>query len=270
MVRWQRCWGFFGWVGGLHLYRKNVAFIQQHTGIYSTTHWHLYNNTQAFIQQHTGIYTTTHWHLYNNTRAFIQVMSFIHFLLNSSWHSAMNGMWTNKMCAIHGRVLPNFSFSFLNSSWHSAMNGMHNLNACHPWQSAAQFFFFLPKFFIALYHEWHAQSKCMPSMAECCPIFLFSFPNSSWHSAMNDMWTNKMCAIHGRVLAKFSFSFLNSSWHSAMNGMHNLNACHQWQSAAQFFFFLPKFFMALCHEWHVQSKCMPSMAECCPIFLFPS
>ena len=32
--------------------------------------------------------------------------------------------------------------------------------------------------------------------------------------------------------------------------------------------FLPKLFMALCHEWHAQSKCMLSMAECCPIFLF--
>ena len=116
-----------------------------------------------------------------------------------------------------------------------AMNGMCNLNACRPWQSAAQFFFFLPKLFMALCHEWHVdKSKCMPSMAECCPIFLF--PSE---------------ALHG------------------MNGMH-LNACHPWQSAAQFFFFLPKLFMALCHERHVQSKCMPSMAECCPIFLFPS
>ena len=106
------------WRGG------GIAFIQKKCDIYTTTHWHLYNNTLAFIQQHTGIYTTTHWHLYNNTLAFIQVMSFIHFLLKSSWHSAMNGMRTNKMCAIHGRVLPNFSFSFLNSSWHSAMNGM--------------------------------------------------------------------------------------------------------------------------------------------------
>ena len=109
------------------------------------------------------------------------------------------------MHAVHGRVLPNFSFSFPNSSWHSAMNGMRNLNACHPWQSAAQFFFFLLKLFMALCHEWHAdklnaccpwqsaaqfffflpklfmalcheqhaQSKCMLSMAECCPIFLF-------------------------------------------------------------------------------------------------
>ena len=46
---------------------------------------------------------------------------------------------------------------------------------CRSWQSAAQFFFFLPKFFMALCHERHAQSKCMPSMAECCPIFFFSF-----------------------------------------------------------------------------------------------
>ena len=180
-----------------------MTFIQQHTGIYTTTHWHLYN-------KHTGIYTTTHWHLYNNTLAFIQVMSFIRFLLKSSWHSAMNGMRTNKMCAAHGRVLPNFSFSFLNSSWHSAMNGMWtNKNVCH-------------------------------FMAECCPIFLFSFLNSSWHSAMNGMWTNKMCAIHGRVLPNFSFSFLNSSWHSAMNGM-----------------------------W-TNKMCCRFMAECCPIFLFPS
>ena len=49
---------------------------------------------------------------------------------------------------------------------------------------------FLPKLFMALCHEWHAQSKCMPSMAECCPIFLFPSQNSSWHSAMNSMWTN--------------------------------------------------------------------------------
>ena len=91
----------------MHLYRKNVTFIQQHTGIY-----------------------TTHWHLYNNTLAFIQVMSFIRFLLKSSWHSAMNSMRTNKMCAVHGRVLPNFSFSFLNSSWHSAMNGMWTNKMC--------------------------------------------------------------------------------------------------------------------------------------------
>ena len=120
------------------------------------------------------------------------------------------------MHAIHGRVLPNFSFSFPNSSWHSTMNSMRNLNACCPWQSATQFFFFLPKLFMALCHEWHA--------------------------------------IHGRVLPNFSFSFPNSSW----------------QSATQFFFFLPKLFMALCHEWHAQSKCVLSMAECCPIFHFPS
>ena len=164
-------------------------------------------------------------------------MSFIRFLLNSSWHSAMNGMWTNKMCAIHGRVLPNFSFSFLNSSWHSAMNGMRTNKMCA------------------------VHGRVLPN-------FSFSFLNSSWHSAMNGMWTNKMCAVHGRVLPNFSFSFLNSTWHSAMNGMHNLNACRSWPSAAQFFFFLPKFFMALCHEWHAQSKCMPSMAECCPIFFF--
>ena len=144
---------FWGIWGGLHLYRKNVTFIQQHT----------------------GIYTTTHWHLYNNTLAFIQVMSFIHFLLNSSWHSAMNGMQTNKMHAVHGRLLPNFSFFFPNSSWHSAMNSVCNLNACRSWQSAAQFFFFLPKLFMALCHEVHAQSKCMPFMAECCPIFSFLF-----------------------------------------------------------------------------------------------
>ena len=159
----------------MHLYRKNVTFIQQHTGIYTTTHWHLYNNTLAFIQQHTGIYTTTHWHLY-------VFMSFIHFLLNSSWHSAMNGMRTNKMHAVHGRVLPNFSFSFPNSSWHSAMNGMCNLNACHSSQSAAQFFFFLPKLFMALCHERHVQSKCMPFMAECCPIFLF--PSQTLHGTL--------------------------------------------------------------------------------------
>ena len=117
----------------MHLYKK--------CGIYTIPDWHLYNSRLAFIQFHTDIYTTTHWHLYNNKLAIIQVMSLLHFLPNSSWHSAMNGM--------------------------------HNLNACHPWQSAAQFFFFLPKLFMALCHEWHAQSKCMLSMAECCPIFLF-------------------------------------------------------------------------------------------------
>ena len=173
-----------------------IAFIQKKCGIYTTTHWHLYNNTQAFICQHTGIYTTTHWHLYNNTLAFIQhtgIYTTTHWHLyksclssisfpNSSWHSAMNGMWTNKMHAVHGRVLPNFSFSFPNSSWHSAMNGMRNLNACLPWQSAAQFFFFLPKLFMALCHERHAQSKCMPSMAECCPIFLF--PSQTLHGTL--------------------------------------------------------------------------------------
>ena len=116
-----------------------------------TTHWHLYNNTLAFIQQHTGIYITTHWHLYNNTLAFIQVMFFICFLLNSSWHFAMNGMQTNKMCAVHGRVLPNF-------------------------------FLFLPKLLMALCHEWHAQSKCMLFMAECCPIFLF--PSQTLHGTL--------------------------------------------------------------------------------------
>ena len=42
-----------------HLYNNTLAFIQQHTGIYTTTHWHLYN-------KHTGIYTTTHWHLYKS------------------------------------------------------------------------------------------------------------------------------------------------------------------------------------------------------------
>ena len=162
-----------------HLYNNTLAFIQQLTGIYTTTHWHLYNNTLAFIQKHTGIYTTTHWHLYNNTLAFIQVMSFFPFLPNSSWHSAMNSMQTNKMRAIHGRVLPNFSFSFL------------------------------PKLFMALCHERHAQSKCMPFMAECCPIFLFpSFPNSSWHSAMNSM--HNLNACHSWQSAAQFFFFLPS------------------------------------------------------------
>ena len=131
-----------GWLGGLHLYKK--------CGIYTIPDWHLYNTRLAFIQFHTGIYRTTHWHLYNNTLAFIQVMSLLCFLPNSSWHSAMNGM--------------------------------HNLNACCPWQSAAQFFFFLPKLFMALCHEWHAQSKCMPSMAECCSIFLF--PSQTLHGTL--------------------------------------------------------------------------------------
>ena len=87
------------------------------------------------------------------------------------------------MHAVHGRVLPNF-FSF----------------------------FF--KLHLALCHEQHAQSKCMPSMAECCPIF-------------------------------FSF-FSNFTWHSAMNGMRNLSACCPWQSAAQFFFFFFSNF-----TWHL-------------------
>ena len=39
-----------GWVGGLHLYKK--------CGIYTIPHWHLYNSTLAFIQFHTGIYTS--------------------------------------------------------------------------------------------------------------------------------------------------------------------------------------------------------------------
>ena len=138
----ERREGVGGSCGGLHLYKK--------CGIYTIPDWHLYNTRLVFIQFHTGIYTTTHWHLYNNTLAFIQVMSLLHFLPNSSWHSAMNGM--------------------------------HNLNACHPWQSAAQFFFFLPKLFMALCHEWHVQSKCMPSMAECCPIFLF--PSQTLHGTL--------------------------------------------------------------------------------------
>ena len=103
------------------------------------------------------------------------------------------------------------------------------------------------------------------------PNFSFSFPNSSWHSAMNGMRTNKMHAIHGRVLLNFSFSFLNSSWHSAMNGMHNLNACRPWQSAAQFFFFLPKLFMALCHERHVDklNACHPWQSAAQFFFFLP-
>ena len=124
-------------MGGLHLYKK--------CGIYTIPDWYLYNSRLAFIQFQIGIYTTTHWHLYNNTLTFIQVMSLLRFL---------------------------------------------------------------PKLFMALCHEQHVQSKCMPSIAECCPIFLFPSQNSSWHSAMN--------------------------------GMRNLNACRPWQSAAQFFFFLPK------------------------------
>ena len=105
----------------------------------------IYTKSAAFIQFQTGIYTIPDWHLYNSTLAFIQVMSLLHFL---------------------------------------------------------------PKLFMALCHEQHVQSKCMLSMAECCPIFLFPSQNSSWHSAMNSM--------------------------------RNLNACHPWQSAAQFFVFLPK------------------------------
>ena len=114
------------------------------------------------------------------------------------------------MHAIHGRVLPNFSISFL------------------------------PKLFMALCHEQHAQSKCMPFMAECCPIFLFpSFPNSSWYSAMNGMRNLNACRPWQSAAQFFSFLFFsNFTWHSAMNSMCNLNACRSWQSAAQFFSFL--------------------------------
>ena len=147
-----------------HLYNNTLAFIQQHTGIYTTTHWHLYNNTLAFIQQHTGIYTTTHWHLYNNTLAFIQVMSFIRFLLNSSWHSAMNGMQTNKMCAIHGRVLPNFSFFFPNSSWHSAMNGMQTNKMCAIHGRVLPNFFFFSFFSESIY----TNPKLLAFIQETC------------------------------------------------------------------------------------------------------
>ena len=56
-----------------HLYNNTLAFIQQHTGIYTTTHWHLYNNTLAFIQQHTGIYTTTHIYTLKVGGAFMQI-----------------------------------------------------------------------------------------------------------------------------------------------------------------------------------------------------
>ena len=143
------------------------------------------------------------------------------------------------MHAIHGRVLPNFSFSFPNSSWQSAMNSMRNLNACHPWQSAAQFFFFLTKLSMALCHEWHVDKLNAWRPWQSAAQFFFFLPKL--------------------------FMALCHEWH-----VDKLNACHPCQSAAQFFFFLPKLFMALCHEWHVQSKCMPSMAECCPIFVFPS
>ena len=142
-----------------------IAFIQKV--------WHLYNSRLAFIQFQTGIYTTTHWHLYNNTLAFIQVMSLLRFLPNSSWHSAMNGMHNLNAChpwqsaAQFFFFLPKL-FMALCHEWH-----VDKLNACCPWQSAAQFFFFLPKLFMALCHERHAESKYMPSMAECCPIFFF-------------------------------------------------------------------------------------------------
>ena len=43
------------------------------------------------------------------------------------------------------------------------------------------------------------------------PNFSFSFPNSSWHSAMNGMQTNKMCAVHGRVLPNFFLFFFFES-----------------------------------------------------------
>ena len=55
-----------------------------------------------------------------------------------------------------------------------------------------------------------------------------------------------------------------------MNSMHNLNACCLWQSAAQFFFFLPKLFMALCHEWHVDklNACHPWQSAAQFFFFF--
>ena len=118
----------------------------------------IYTKSVALRQFQTGIYTTTHWHLYNYSLAFI---------------IQHNGIYTIMSLL---RYLPN-------PSWHSAMNGMCNLNACHPWQSAAQFLFFLPKLFMALPHEWHAQSKCMPSIAECCPMFLF--PSQTLHGTFS-------------------------------------------------------------------------------------
>ena len=171
----------------MHLYRKNVAFIQQHTGIYTTTHWHLYNNTLPFIQKHTSIYTKTHFHLYNNTLAFIQQHTGIYTTTHWHLYKTHFHLYNNTLafiqqhtCIYTNHVILPFSpklFMALCHEWHA-----DKLNACRPWQSAAQFFFFLPKLFMALCHEWHVQSKCMPSMAECCPIFVF--PSQTLHGTL--------------------------------------------------------------------------------------
>ena len=204
---------------------------------------------------------------------------FFFFLPSQTLHGTLPGMACEqiKCVSFMAECCPIFLFpSFPNSSWHSAMNGMHNLNACCSWQSAAQFFSFLPSKTLhgTLPGMACEQIKCVSFMAECCPFFLFpSFPNSSWQSAMNGMHNLNACCswqsaaqfffflpsktLHGTLpgmaceqIKCVSFmaeccpfflfpSFPNSSWHSAMNGMHNLNACCSWQSAAQFFFFLP-------------------------------
>ena len=106
-----------GWVGGL------IAFIQKV--------WHLYNSRLAFIQFHTGIYTISHCYLYNNTLAFIQQHT---------------GIYTSHVSLPFSPKL----FMALCHEWHA-----DKINVCHPWQSAAQFFFFLPKLFMALCHERH-------------------------------------------------------------------------------------------------------------------
>ena len=144
------------------------------------------------------------------------------------------------MHAVHGRVLPNFFFFLpklfmaLCHEWH-----VHKLNACCPWQSAAQFFIFLPKLFMALCHEWHADK-----LNACCP----------WQSA-----------------AQFFF-FLPKLFMALCHERHadKLNASRPWQSAAQFFFILPKLFMALCHERHANklNACHPWQSAAQFFFFF--
>ena len=76
------------------------------------------------------------------------------------------------------------------------------------------------------------------------------------------LWTSSIVCVFDFL----TFDIFLTFWH-LFDILTSFNLNHLSLSQGYFFSFL-KLHLALCHEWHVQSKCMPSMPECCPIFFF--
>ena len=91
---------------------------------------------------------------------------------------------------------------------------------------------------------------------------IYTIPN--WH-----LYNSTLAFIQVMSLLRFLPKLFMALCHE--RHVDKLNACHPWQSAAQFFFFLPKLLMALCHERHADklNACHPWQSAAQFFFFLP-